>query len=159
MINIRKHSGIYTLEASQELDLSISEAWEFFSSPHNLILMTPDKMGFQITSGDPGSMYTGQIISYKVSLFSGIKSNWVTEITHVEKHKSFIDEQRFGPYKMWHHEHLFEEQNGEVQMKDKVSYKLPLGRIGRWVHPIFVKGQLLNIFQHRRKVLDELFNQ
>lgn len=157
VVSIRKHSGIYTLEAVQELNLSLEEAWQFFSTPMNLARMTPDRMGFKITSGDPGTMYPGQIISYKVAVFPGLKTNWVTEITHVEKHKMFVDEQRFGPYQMWHHEHIFEEVDGKVLMKDKVSYKLPLGFIGRMFHPLLVKGQLMQIFSYRRKILNELF--
>ena len=159
MISFKKHSGIYTLTVSQRLPISLSEAWGFFSSPKNLEKITPSHMGFKITSGEPGKMYTGQIISYIVSPLPGIKTNWVTEITHVEENKFFIDEQRFGPYSMWHHEHRFEEEEGEILMTDKVSYKIPFGFLGHIAQSLFVKKQLKGIFEHRVKVLEEKFGK
>ncbi len=116
-------------------------------------------MGFRITSGEPGRMYTGQIITYKVSPIPGVKASWVTEITHVEENKLFIDEQRFGPYRMWHHEHRFEEVDGGILMTDKVSYKMPFGFLGHIAQALFVKKQLKGIFDYRVKVLDEQFNK
>jgi len=157
MISFKSHSGIYTLEVKQFVPISVTEAWEFFSSPGNLSKITPEHMGFKITSGKPGKMYSGQIITYKVSPVPGIKTNWTTEITHVSEGKYFVDEQRFGPYRMWHHEHHFEAQNGGVLMTDRVSYKLPLGVLGRIAHFIFVKKQLEQIFSYREKQLEKLF--
>lgn len=157
MIEIKKHSGIYTLTASQELPISLSQAWEFFSSPENLAKITPKKMGFNITSETSGKMYPGQIISYRIGILPGIKSNWVTEITQVKEGEFFIDEQRFGPYKMWHHEHIFEKSEKGVLMKDKISYKLPMGFLGGIAHSLFVKNQLQGIFKYRIKILNELF--
>jgi ligand-binding SRPBCC domain-containing protein len=110
-------------------------------------------MGFAITSGKPDAMYSGQIITYKVSPFPGIKSNWVTEITHMLKGSYFVDEQRFGPYKMWHHEHhIYPHQDG-VLMKDKISYKLPMGVLGRIAHPLLVKPTVEENFQLQREGL------
>jgi ligand-binding SRPBCC domain-containing protein len=157
MIQFRSHSGIYTLEVNQFVKISLAEAWDFFSSPGNLSKITPDSMGFRITSGNPGKMYPGQIITYKVSPFAGIKTNWVTEITHVSEGRFFVDEQRFGPYRMWHHEHHFEEQNGGVLMTDRVSYKLPMGLLGRFAHFLFVKNQLKQIFVFREAYLSQMF--
>lgn len=159
MVIIKKHSGIYTLMVDQALPIPLQEAWEFFSSPKNLERITPKHMNFRITSGEPEPMYPGQIISYKVSPFPGMKTNWVTEITHVEKEKYFVDEQRFGPYKMWHHEHSFEEREGTVWMRDKVSYKLPFGILGDIAQRLFVRKQLKGIFNYRQQVLDELFKK
>ena len=107
MIKFSSHSGINTLKVSQELDISLDEAWDFFSNPKNLSEITPKDMGFNITSEIPNQMYIGQIVSYKVAPILGINLNWVTEITHINDKMFFVDEQRFGPYKMWHHEHLF----------------------------------------------------
>lgn len=157
MIKFKAHSGIYTLEVEQFLKLSLAEAWNFFSSPGNLSKITPEQMGFRITSGTPGRMYEGQIITYKVSPFPGVRTNWVTEITQVSKGHYFVDEQRFGPYRMWHHEHRFEEQNGGVLMTDRVSYKLPFGFIGRMAHSLFVKNQLKQIFTFREAYLSQIF--
>lgn len=157
MIEFSKHSGIYTLRVMQELPIGLSEAWDFFSSPVNLEKITPPHMGFKITSGTPDKMYPGQIISYKVSPLPGIKVNWVTEITHVEKNLFFVDEQRFGPYRMWHHEHHFEEKDGKVLMIDKVTYKIPFGIFGHIAQSLFVKKQLKEIFEFRKKTLEEKF--
>lgn len=157
MVSLKSHSGIYTLKTVQELPIDLATAWLFFSSPKNLEKITPKHMGFKITSGDAPNMYPGQIITYKVSPFPGIKTNWVTEITHVDDKKFFVDEQRFGPYAMWHHEHIFEPTPNGVRIIDKVSYKLPFGILGRMAHPFLVKGKLLQIFSHRYKVLEEMF--
>lgn len=158
MIQFKSHSGIYLLEVSQFLKISLSEAWDFFSSPGNLSKITPDHMGFEITSGIHEKMYTGQIITYKVSPFLGIKTNWVTEITHVAEGRFFVDEQRFGPYRMWHHEHHFEVKGGGVLMTDRVSYKLPFGFLGRIAHSLFVKNQLKQIFEYRETYLSKVFS-
>ncbi len=157
MITFKSHSGIYSLEVEQFVPVSLAEAWAFFSSPGNLSKITPEHMGFKITSGAPDKMYAGQIITYKVSPVPGIKTNWTTEITHVSEGRYFIDEQRFGPYRMWHHEHHFEEREDGVMMTDRVSYKLPFGFLGRIAHFIFVKKQLEQIFSFREKQLEKLF--
>ncbi|HEY3372276.1 MAG TPA: SRPBCC family protein [Prolixibacteraceae bacterium] len=155
MVTFQSHSGIYTLEVQQLLSSSLDEAWDFFSSPANLARITPPHMGFLITSGTPAPMYPGQIITYRVSPFPGITTNWITEITHVSKNRYFVDEQRFGPYRMWHHEHHFEAQGQGVLMTDRVSYKLPLGVFGRMAHFLFVRKQLEQIFAFRKQYLDQ----
>jgi len=159
MVEIKKHSGIYTLKVSQLLPIGLSEAWDFFSSPKNLEKITPKHMGFKITSGEPESMYPGQIITYRVAPLPGFKTNWVTEITHVQKGNFFVDEQRFGPYSMWHHEHHFRECEAGVMMVDKVSYKLPFGFLGHIAQVLFVKRQLRKIFEYRVKVLEKMFGE
>ena len=159
MISFRKHSGIFTLETRQELSISIEKAWDFFSSPKNLVKITPEHMEFKITSGDLTKMYEGQMITYSVGLLPGVRSSWVTEITHVDEPNMFVDEQRFGPYSMWHHEHTFESlDNGGVLMKDKVSYKIPFGPLGILVEKLIIRNQLRNIFTYRENTLNQLFN-
>ena len=158
-MEIKKHSGIYTLYAEQELNLPLNKAWDFFSIPENLEKITPPEMGFEITSRVDQSAYAGQIITYRVGLLPLIKVNWVTEITNVKQGVFFIDEQRFGPYKMWHHEHWFEElPNGHTLMKDKISYKLPLGFLGHLAQLLMVKKQLSKIFKFREITLNKKFN-
>lgn len=148
----------YTLSKEQTLPCTLDEAWSFFSSPKNLSKITPDYLGFEITSPDLAkNMYPGQIISYKVSPLLGIKLNWMTEITHVEDRKYFVDNQRFGPYKMWHHQHWFEEVPEGVKMKDTITYVLPFGILGRIAHTLFIKKQLEGIFDYRKVVTDRLF--
>lgn len=159
MVHISKHSGIYTLTVEQFLPISVEKAWDFFSSPKNLALITPKHMAFQITSDVPENMYPGQIITYKVSPLRGITTNWTTEITHVEHHKFFVDEQRFGPYSMWHHEHHFIQVENGIMMTDKVSYKIPFGFLGHIAQKLFVKKQLIGIFSFREKVLKEMFGE
>lgn len=159
MIHFKKHSGIYTLSTEQILNVPLRKAWDFFSAPENLQKITPSHMGFQITSEVDKKAYAGQIITYKVGILPGIKSSWVTEITQVKEQQFFIDEQRFGPYNMWHHEHWFEElPNGKTLMKDKISYKIPFGFLGHIAQSIFIKRQLKGIFEHRYRTLEKLFN-
>ena len=157
MVDIKSHSGIYTLTTQQTLPISLEEAWEFFSSPQNLEKITPGHMGFRITSPTVGRMHAGQIISYRVGILPMIRSNWVTEITHVEEKRYFVDEQRMGPYGMWHHEHHFEAVEGGVLMKDRVSYKIPLGFLGHIAHALFIKSQLKGIFGYRYQILEDYF--
>ena len=148
---------IYTLHKKQKLPISIDEAWEFLSSPANLKTITPDYMGFNILSGADRPMYAGQIIQYIVTPVLGIKTKWVTEITHVIDKHYFVDEQRFGPYALWHHKHFIREIPGGVEMEDIIDYKIPLGFLGRWMHPILVKPKLKEIFDYRTKKLTKLF--
>lgn len=159
MILFSKHSGIYTLETQQELNIPLEKAWNYFSSPKNLANITPNEMGFNITSKVDKKAYVGQIITYKVGVLPFIKTNWVTEITAVKNQAFFIDEQRFGPYSMWHHEHFFEAlPNGNTLMKDKVSYKIPFGFLGHIAQGVFIKSQLTKIFTYRYSTLEKLFN-
>lgn len=157
MITFESNSGIYTLKTSQLLPITVQEAWDFFSDPENLAKITPGHMGFRITSEKPSKMYPGQFITYKVSPFPGLITNWVTEITQVQPKLYFVDEQRIGPYRMWHHEHRFEVRGNAVLMIDRVSYKLPWGLLGRLAHFLFVRNQLKRIFSFREKILEKLF--
>lgn len=150
---------IYQLKAKQKLPISINEAWKFLSNPKNLKKITPSHMGFKIVSGDDRPMYPGQIIQYIVKPFPGIKTKWVTEITHVVDQHYFVDEQRFGPYSLWHHKHFIKPIPGGVEMEDVIDYKLPFGIIGQLMHPILVKKQLEKIFIYREKKLIELFGE
>lgn len=149
----------YSLKTELNIPISISEAWTFFSSPKNLSKITPEQMGFIITNEPADNMFQGQIITYKVSPLLGIKINWMTEITTVKQNEYFIDEQRFGPYSLWHHRHHFYEIDGGVKMIDEVNYKLPFGFIGRIAHGLFIKKKLKSIFDYREKVLLEMFGK
>jgi ligand-binding SRPBCC domain-containing protein len=149
---------IYSLETHLQLPISIDKAWDFFSSPANLKVITPPHMGFVITSEfNNEKMYCGQIISYVVKPLAGIPLTWVTEITHVQEPNYFVDEQRFGPYALWHHKHFFKEIEGGVEMRDLVHYALPLGFLGRMANSILVKNQLNSIFEYRTQKLQNLF--
>jgi len=156
MITITEHSGIHTVECEQIIQWPIEKAWDFFSSPLNLAKITPEKMGFTVTSKNLGKIYPGQIISYQVGILPFIKTNWVTEITHVRSPNYFVDEQRIGPYSMWHHEHMFEETEKGLLMTDRVSYQIPFGIIGNFLTGGIIKKQLLEIFNYRISILNKL---
>lgn len=150
---------IYTLQTTQKLPITLKEAWDFLSSPNNLKIITPSYMGFHIQSGADKKMYAGQIIEYVVTPVLGIPTTWVTEITHVQNQQYFVDEQRFGPYDLWHHKHFLKEIEGGVEMEDLIHYKIPLGILGQIAHPLIVKPKLNEIFEYRRKKLVELFGE
>ncbi|WP_034258546.1 SRPBCC family protein [Altibacter lentus] len=150
---------IFSLHAKQRLPISKQQAWDFLSDPANLKIITPDYMGFHIQSGADRSMYAGQIIEYIVTPVLNIKTKWVTEITHVKDTNYFVDEQRFGPYSLWHHKHFINEIEGGVEMEDIIHYKLPFGIIGQWLHPVLVKPKLDEIFNYRKEKLEMLFGK
>ena len=148
---------LYRLHTIQDLPISKDQVWDFLSDPKNLKTITPDYMGFNILSGADRKMFPGQIIQYIVTPVAGIPTKWVTEITHVKEGEYFVDEQRFGPYALWHHKHFIESIPGGVRMEDIVDYKLPFGVLGQLVHPILVKPKLKEIFEYRKQKLIELF--
>ncbi|ASV32310.1 SRPBCC family protein [Maribacter cobaltidurans] len=148
---------LYQLRSKQYLPISTDKAWNFLSDPSNLKVITPDHMGFDILSGADRKMFPGQIIQYKVKPFPGYTTKWVTEITHVKEGSYFVDEQRFGPYNLWHHKHFIKEVKKGVEMEDIIDYKLPFGLLGQLVHPFLVKKQLQQIFNYREQKLNSLF--
>lgn len=150
---------IHLLEVSQELPVTLAEAWKFFSSPKNLDSITPDDMSFQILSGADTRAYAGQIITYKIRPILNIPMYWVTEITQCKELSYFIDEQRFGPYKFWHHQHHFTETKNGVLMKDILHYALPFGWLGELMGALFIHEKVNNIFRFREEKLNEIFRK
>lgn len=150
----------HSIKTVQKIPVSLDEAWAFFSNPANLQAITPEGMGFTIISRYHGDvMYAGQLIEYKVRPVAGIPIYWMTEITQVKDRAYFIDEQRFGPYSLWHHQHHFKEIPGGVEMTDIVHYKNPLGILGRIANTLFVKQKLNSIFNYRYKKVEEMFGK
>lgn len=150
---------IYQLKTSQNLQISLEKAWDFFSNPKNLAKITPDWLSFNIKSDLPPKMHAGMIIIYTVRPVFNIPVTWVTEITHVSDKVYFVDEQRFGPYKLWHHEHFFKEsENGGIVMDDKVSYAIPFGFVGTLFHKLFISKKISEIFSYRKTILEKMFN-
>tara|TARA_B100000965_G_C19491148_1_gene713064 strand:- start:425 stop:895 length:471 start_codon:yes stop_codon:yes gene_type:complete len=150
---------IHQIRTEQFLNATIEEVWDFVTFPGNLKKITPEYMNFVIKSKNMNEkIYPGMIICYKVSPVLKIPTSWVTEITHVKKNEFFVDEQRVGPYAIWHHEHLFREEKSGVKMIDIISYKLPFGIIGRCMHYLFIKNRLNDIFNYRYKKMNEIFN-
>lgn len=151
--------GVYSLRRQQKIFAPMENVWDFFSSAKNLAVLTPSYMHFTILTGDlPAHIYPGQIITYKISPILGIPLFWMTEITHIDKHVSFIDEQRTGPYKIWHHEHHFAQQADHILMTDVVYYQLPGLFIGTLAHKLFIHKQLKAIFDYRHQKIEQLFN-
>ena len=150
--------AFYQLFRTQKIPASVDEVWEFISSPSNLKRITPPYMGFDIiTENLPARMYPGMIIGYKVKPAFGLKMNWLTEITQVSEKEFFIDEQRIGPYKIWHHQHRIKALDKGVLMTDLVTYVPPLAFLGAIANRIMIKNKLNEIFDYRNKMLIEIF--
>ncbi len=156
-MKFEKQGQIYQLSAKINIPIGVSEAWNFSSDPGNLKIITPEYMGFKILSTEGGEMFPGQIISYKVSPLLGIKMNWVSEITHVHDKVYFVDEQRVGPYAIWHHKHFIKEIKNGTEMIDIVHYQLPFPLVANRFHNLLVKPRLKEIFEYRTNKLVELF--
>ena len=150
--------AFYQFERSQKINASKEEIWDFISSPANLKKITPAYMGFDITSKNTAEkMYEGMLISYLVKPLLNIKTSWVTEITHINEGHFFIDEQRMGPYKLWHHQHFIEEIPNGVLMKDIVSYIPPFGFLGAIANQLIIKNKLAQIFAFRKEALEKKY--
>jgi len=150
----------HSLKARQKIPVSLDKAWDFFSDPANLQAITPSSLQFKVISHHHGNrMYPGQIIEYSVAPVAGVKMYWMTEITQVQPKLFFIDEQRYGPYAMWHHQHHFREVEGGVEMTDIIHYKLPLGILGDTVHPFLVRPKLKQIFNFRFDKVEAMFGK
>lgn len=150
----------YQFQRRQLIESSLEDVWNFIATPTNLCKITPPSMGFDIlTPYLPSRMYEGMIIRYHVRPLPLYKTEWVTEITHIKHGEYFVDEQRVGPYKLWHHLHRITECNQGVEMIDIVSYQLPLGLIGQLGNQLFVKNRLKQIFEYREKAITEYFSE
>lgn len=150
--------AFYQFKQEQKINASIEDVWEFISSPKNLKEITPNYMGFDITSDDlPDKMYPGMIITYVVKPIFGISTPWMTEITQVRDLKFFIDEQRVGPYKLWHHQHFIEPIEHGVLMKDIVTYSPPLGFLGAIANKLIIRKKLHEIFEYRTMAINKKF--
>lgn len=150
---------IFRLQAVQHLAVPVDRAWGFFSDPRNLSVLTPPDMRFALTSDAPPSVYPGLILTYRLRPLLGLPASWVTEITHVDPGQRFIDEQRVGPYRLWHHEHRFRSIAGGTEVTDEIWYALHGGPLGGLVHRGLVRRRLLGIFAFRRRVLAERFGE
>lgn len=150
--------AFYQLKQTQKIPATLSEVWNFISSPQNLKTITPPHMGFEVTSNNGTSkMYAGMIITYKVTPILGIKLNWMTEITQIKELDYFIDEQRIGPYKLWHHQHKITAIEGGVLMEDIVTYQPPFAILGALANKLFIKRQLNEIFAFRTNAIEKRF--
>jgi len=152
--------AFYQFQKEQFIKASLEEIWDFISSPQNLKKITPQNMGFDIRTPDlPDKIYEGMIISYTVRPLLGIPTNWVTEITHVRDKAYFVDEQRVGPYKLWHHQHIILAQKDGVLMKDIVSYQPPFGLLGSIANKLIIQNKLKEIFEYRSLAIQKRFGE
>jgi ligand-binding SRPBCC domain-containing protein len=149
---------LYTLTAVQRLEVSLDEAWSFFSDPANLQEITPASLDFRIVSDLPPRVYAGLVIVYRVTAVPRLPTTWVTEITHVDEPRLFVDEQRFGPYRFWHHQHHFAAVPGGVEVRDIVHYAPPRP-LAPLVERLLVGPRLRGIFAHRREILADRFGE
>ena len=149
---------LYRLKRIQYLPVSIDKAWQFFSNPINLAEITPSWLSFKLTQKVPESFYAGMILSYRLTPFPYTPINWITEITHVREPDFFVDEQQFGPYKFWHHQHLFKASGNETEMTDIVHYAMGYGILGDLVHRFIVSPKLTNIFDYRYEKITRIFS-
>jgi ligand-binding SRPBCC domain-containing protein len=158
--NKHKNNMVYEIKYEQDIPTTKEKIWEFISSPLNLKDITPPYMGFEVTSAEMSEkMYPGMMITYKVRPLLNIPINWCTEITHVDELNFFVDEQREGPYTIWHHQHHIKEITGGVKMIDIIHYKVPFGFLGKIANMLFVKKQLQDIFDYRFERIDSLFGK
>lgn len=157
--DVTHRMAVHTLHTKQIIRAGMEEAWAFFSNPRNLARITPPELGFEVLTPDlPPQVYAGMMIAYRVRPLFGIPMTWLSEITLVEAGVRFIDEQRVGPYAVWHHEHVFHDLgDGRVELEDRATYVLPLAPLGDLAHALLVKPQLDRIFAHREKAVRELF--
>lgn len=149
----------YRLERSQTVRLPLGECWQFFSNPRNLEKITPPQLRFRILEGEelPAEIRRGLMIAYKVSPVFRLPLHWLTEITEVRAPHYFCDEQRAGPYKVWHHEHFFQTiSETATEVRDVVHYVPPLGPVGAAINALVIRRQLKKIFDYRARVVSQL---
>ncbi|HDR46502.1 MAG TPA: hypothetical protein ENN94_02250 [Geoalkalibacter subterraneus] len=148
---------LHRLHYVQSLPVDLETCWRFFSDPANLSEITPPWLNFQVTSELPERMQAGMMITYRIRPVLGLPIEWVTEITHADEPRFFVDEQRFGPYRFWHHQHFFRAAEQGVEMEDIVHYALPLGWVAEPIHRTLVAPKLQQIFSYRREILARRF--
>lgn len=150
---------IHTFQQTQIIDAPLAECWNFFSNPGNLVRITPPALGIEVITDTGDRVYAGLLIQYRVRPLFGIPMNWLTEITHVEERRRFVDEQRAGPYRLWHHEHNFSElDRSRTEVKDVVHYVLPFSPLSEVFHRWLVEPELHKIFAYRERETTAIFS-
>lgn len=150
---------IYRLRRSQKFNLTKEQAWEFFSDPKNLELITPKSLKLKIKNRLPRYIHPGLLIILNIKPLFGIPMTWVTEVTYEEEPVFFIDQQRIGPFKFWHHQHMFTETYNGIEMEDVVYYSMKFRMLGRIIHSLFIKRKLKKIFDYKEQILNQVINQ
>jgi ligand-binding SRPBCC domain-containing protein len=145
------------MEHTQHLAVSLEEAWDYFSNPVNLSDITPKWLHFRVDSSLPEKIYPGLILTYQIKPIARIPLTWATEVTHIKENEYFVNEQRFGPYAFWHHQHHFRPLANSVEMTDIIHYGVPFGMVGRMLHPLLVEKKVKDIFEYRKKKIKNIF--
>jgi ligand-binding SRPBCC domain-containing protein len=151
--------SFHQIRFQQIVPAALDEVWQFFATPKNLPRITPPHLKFEILTPVPEKMYPGLMIGYRVRPLLGIPVHWLTEITQIEPQQFFVDEQRLGPYRIWHHEHHFRPVDGGVEMQDIITYQMPFGWLSAPLHALVVKKQLEQIFAFRTHSVREIFGE
>lgn len=145
---------IYQLYRRQQLNMTLEEAWDFFSSPYHLNDITPVFFQVEITSRVPQKIYAGLMISYRMKAVFGIPMAWLSEVSHCDEPKRFVYQQRIGPFKFWSHEVCLTETPSGIQLEDIMFYAMPLGWLGELLNRWLIADRLEKIFDTRRDCLD-----
>jgi ligand-binding SRPBCC domain-containing protein len=140
---------MYTLHKEMIINTSMQRAWHFIRNPANLNVITPEDMAFEICSELPEEMYEGMLVEYRVNIPGTGRQPWLSELKYIVEGRSFVDEQKIGPYKFWHHYHAIEDADGAVKFIDHVTYDVPYGVIGKIAHCTFIRRTLERIFDYR----------
>jgi ligand-binding SRPBCC domain-containing protein len=136
---------------------SLDEVWEFLANPRTVAAVSPPDLGLRVTSEPPVRVYPGLIVTYDLEVLPRVRWHWVTEVTHIREGRLLVDEQRFGPFRMWHHEHHLAAHDGGVEVRDLITYALPLGPLGVLADLVLVSHRLERTFAFRRRVLAQRF--
>ena len=156
VVQVMLSGPTHVLERSQRIELPAAEAFEFFADAHNLERITPEFLGFSITTTGAIEMRAGALIDYRLRL-RGVPLRWRTRIEVWEPPRRFVDLQLHGPYSLWEHTHTFTPDGpGAVLIGDRVRYALPLGPLGEIAHALLVRRDLERIFDHRRSTVARL---
>lgn len=148
---------VYTFTYETKLKGSLDTVWDFFSHPKNLDKITPPDLAFRTIGEVPDRAYAGLILHHIVRPLFNIPMRWVTEITHCNAPQMFVDEQRSGPYAMWHHQHHFAAEGEYVRMRDIVTYRIGYGVFDCLINPLVVRPKIQSIFSYRDRIITDIF--
>lgn len=154
IVKQRPQSGLHHLKRSVEIARPIEEVFAFFADAHNLEQLTPPFLRFKVLTPAPILMRAGTIIDYRLRIHH-LPIRWQSEIVVWEPPHRFVDLQRVGPYRWWHHTHRFETTSTGTRVIDEVEYAVPGGRL---VHSLFVRKDVERIFAFREETLRSFFN-
>jgi ligand-binding SRPBCC domain-containing protein len=149
--------SVHQFKIVQTIPITVKEAWDFFSHPGNLQLITPPGFQFKILNKlDDRPIYVGQVIDYTVRPLFGIRMHWTTLITEVENEIFFTDEQTRGPYRHWRHKHIFKATNGGTEMTDELEYEIPGWYAGDLLNSVLIKNKIKQLFDYRYSKISTL---